>query len=64
MSGQYNSASDYLRSLSEMADGNYTSFYRSLNGQLMFPDGEDKLPGDVDHERPSHDPEPQTGKTS
>ena len=38
MSGQYNSASDYLRSLSEMADGNYTSFYRSLNGQVMFPE--------------------------
>ena len=63
MSGQYNSASDYLRSLSEMADGNYTSFYRSLNGQLMFPDGEE-LPGDADHGRPPNHPGPQTGKTS
>ncbi len=37
MSDRYNSASDYLRSLSEMSDGNYTSFYRSLSGQIMFP---------------------------
>ena len=38
MSGQYNSVSDYLRSISEMWNGDDTSYYRSLNGQIMFPD--------------------------
>ncbi len=38
MSGQFNSASDYLRSLNEMANGDYSSFYRNLNGQIMFPE--------------------------
>ena len=51
MSGQYNSASDYLRSLSEMSDGNYASFYRSLSGQVMFPE-----PGVIDPELRNYDP--------
>ncbi len=51
MSGQYNSASDYLRSLSEMADGNYASFYRSLNGQVMFPE-----PGAPNRDTQTYDP--------
>ena len=38
MSGQYNSVSDYLRSISEMWNGDDTSYYRSLNGQIMFPE--------------------------
>ncbi len=64
MSGQYNSASDYLRSLSEMADGNYTSFYRSLNGQIMFPDTNDTLPATADQAAPGHNGRPETRKTS
>ena len=50
MSDQYNSVSDYLRSLSEMADGNYASFYRNLNGQIMFPE-----PGSVSAPCPADD---------
>ena len=56
MSGQFNYASDYLRSLNEMANGDYSSFYRNLNGQIMFPE-----PGSIqaDQERPEPPASPQ-----
>ena len=58
MSGQYNSAADYLRSLSEMADGNYASFYRSLSGQVMFPQ-----PGGIEPEVQDYN-SPEPAKTA
>ena len=58
MSGQYNTVSDYLRSLSEMADGNYASFYRNLDGKIMFP-APAGLPGECSADEPRTDrPQP------